>query len=87
MKISEFLYKTVLGPDGEPSSARVAGMLLIICGIELLIILFFSGLINQIPNLNDLSSIGYNMLLVGAGLIGYGKLNDKVGEILTSKKS
>lgn len=86
MKTTEFLYKTVQGPDGQPSSPRVGGMLLFINACILITILFLFALFKEIKNFEDLRGMTHDMLAIGASCFGIGKFADKIGEIIMKRK-
>lgn len=75
-KLAEFL----LGPNGEKSSKRLAGAMLIVLGAGLLAALGVVGFFAVPPSIEAIKYAGLTLVASGAGLLGFGTLAERLGK-------
>ncbi len=75
-KIADFLQ----GPNGEKSSKRLAGVMLIAIGGLLLTALGIYGFFATPPSIEAVKYSGLTLVASGAGLLGFGTLAERMGK-------
>ena len=75
-KVADFLQ----GPNGEKSSKRLAGVMLIALGGLLLTALGIYGFFSVPPSIEAVKYSGLTLVASGAGLLGFGTLAERMGK-------
>lgn len=71
--------KFLQGPDGEESSKRLWGSIMIGAGGALLLALGIVGFFVVPPGIDAIKYAGLSLVAVGAGLLGFGTLAERIG--------
>lgn len=71
--------KFLQGPKGEQSSKRLYGAIMISAGGVLLIAMGIYGFFAVPPGIEAIKYSGLTLIAVGAGLLGFGTLAERIG--------
>ncbi len=68
------------GPEGEQSSKRLFGAIMISAGGVLLVALGITGFFTMLPGLDAVKYAGLTLVATGSGLLGFGTLAERIGK-------